>query len=44
MVRPKRLGHVVLRVRDVERSEQFYTDVLIPVIQSTPTLPLGLPA
>ena len=28
MVRPKRLGHLVLRVRDLDRSEQFYTDVL----------------
>ena len=28
MVRPKQLGHIVLRVRDMERSEQFYTGVL----------------
>ena len=28
MVRPKKLGHVVLRVRDIHRSERFYTDVL----------------
>lgn len=28
MVKPKRLGHLVLRVRDLARSEQFYTDVL----------------
>ena len=28
MVKPKQLGHVVLRVRDVERAEQFYADVL----------------
>ena len=28
MVRPKRLGHLVLRVRDLERSERFYSDVL----------------
>ena len=25
MVKPSRLGHVVLRVRDLERSEEFYT-------------------
>ena len=28
MVKPKQLGHIVLRVRDLERSEQFYADVL----------------
>ena len=28
MVKPKRLGHLVLRVRDLERSEQFYADVI----------------
>lgn len=28
MVRPKNLGHLVLRVRNLDHSEQFYTDVL----------------
>lgn len=28
MVKPKKLGHLVLRVRDIARSERFYTDVL----------------
>ena len=28
MVKPKQLGHIVLRVRDIERSEQFYSGVL----------------
>ena len=28
MVKPKRLGHLVIRVRDLARSQQFYTDVL----------------
>ena len=28
MVKPKQLGHLVLRVRDVEASEKWYTDVL----------------
>ena len=27
-VAPKKLGHIVLRVRDLEASERFYTDVL----------------
>ena len=28
MVKPKKLGHVVIKVRDLDRSESFYTDVL----------------
>ena len=28
MVRPKQLGHANIRVRDLERSEKFYTGVL----------------
>lgn len=28
MIRPKKVGHVVLKVRDVTRAEQFYTEVL----------------
>ena len=28
MVTPKQLGHLVIKVRDLEKSEQFYTDVL----------------
>ena len=28
MVKPKQLGHLVLRLRDLDRSEAFYTDVL----------------
>ena len=28
MVKPKQLGHLVLRVRDLDRSERFYADVL----------------
>ena len=28
MVRPKKLGHVVLRVRDLAHSERFYIDIL----------------
>lgn len=28
MVKPKQLGHLVLRVRDLDKSEEFYKDVL----------------
>jgi catechol 2,3-dioxygenase len=28
MVKPKRIGHLVLSVRDVEASEKFYTEIL----------------
>jgi catechol 2,3-dioxygenase len=28
MIRPRKVGHVVLRVRDLERSERFFTEVL----------------
>ena len=35
MVKPKRLGHLVLRVRDVARSERFYADVLGLHVTST---------
>lgn len=28
MIRPERIAHVVLKVRDLERSKQFYTEVL----------------
>ena len=28
MVKPKQLGHIVLRVRDLDRSERFYSDIL----------------
>ena len=28
MVQPKRVGHVVLNVRDVEASTKFYTDII----------------
>ena len=28
MVKPKQLGHLVIRVRDLEKSERFYSDIL----------------
>lgn len=37
MVKPKQLGHLVLRVRDLSRSEQFYTEVL--GLRVTTTIP-----
>ncbi|HLW71696.1 MAG TPA: VOC family protein [Candidatus Binataceae bacterium] len=28
MIKPDRIGHVVIKVRDIERSKKFYTEVL----------------
>jgi catechol 2,3-dioxygenase len=28
MIRPERIGHVVIKVRNLERSRKFYTEVL----------------
>jgi len=28
MIRPKKVGHVVLKTRDIEQAEKFYTEVL----------------
>ena len=28
MIRPQKVGHVVLKVRDLQRSERFFTEVL----------------
>ena len=28
MIKPRKLGHLVLRVRDIQRSEEFYTKIL----------------
>jgi catechol 2,3-dioxygenase len=28
MIKPERIGHVVIKVRDIERSKKFYTEVL----------------
>lgn len=28
MIKPERIGHVVLKVRDIERSKKFYSEVL----------------
>ena len=49
MIQLKRLGHVLLKVADVERSKAFYADLLnshgFPVrMQSGPTWPRNLKA
>jgi catechol 2,3-dioxygenase len=39
MIRPERLGHVVIKVRDLEKSRQFYTEVLgMDVMNYSPEL------
>lgn len=39
MIRPERIAHVVLKVRDLERSKQFYTDVLgMDVMKESPEI------
>ena len=41
---PNPVVHWEIATKDAKGLSEFYTNVLIPVIQSTPTLPLGLPA
>jgi len=39
MIRPERIAHVVIRVRDLERSRKFYTEVLgMDVMMESPAL------
>ena len=39
MIRPERIGHVVIKVRDLERSKKFYTEVLgMQVMQRVPEI------
>lgn len=39
MIRPERIAHVVLKVRDLERSKKFYTEVLgMDVMNESPQL------
>jgi catechol 2,3-dioxygenase len=39
MIRPERIAHVVLKVRDLERSKQFYTGVLGMDVMSEMPMP-----
>ena len=37
LLRPKRLGHIVLRVRDLDRSQKFYSGILgLKVMETIP--------
>jgi catechol 2,3-dioxygenase len=39
MINPDRIGHVVLKVRDLERSRRFYSEVLgLDVMSETPNM------
>ena len=39
MIRPERIAHVVIKVRDLERSKKFYTEVLgMQVMKDTPEI------
>jgi catechol 2,3-dioxygenase len=41
MIRPERIAHVVLKVRDLERSKTFYTEVLgMDVMSEMPVPPI----
>jgi catechol 2,3-dioxygenase len=40
MIRPERIGHVVIKVRNLERSRRFYTEVLgMDVMMDLPEIP-----
>nr|ART37644.1 E435 [uncultured bacterium] len=39
MIRPERIAHVVLKVRDLERSKKFYTEVLGMDVMSEISMP-----
>lgn len=39
MIQPDRIGHVVIKVRDIERSRKFYTDVMgLDIMMELPQL------
>jgi catechol 2,3-dioxygenase len=42
MIKPDRIGHVVIKVRDVERSKKFYTEVLgLQLMMEVPQLKMA---
>jgi catechol 2,3-dioxygenase len=42
MIRPERIGHVVIKVRDLERSAKFYTEVLgLQIMKMEPGVKMG---
>jgi catechol 2,3-dioxygenase-like lactoylglutathione lyase family enzyme len=44
MIRPERIGHVVIKVRNLERSRKFYTEVLgMDVMMEVPAIHGGVP-
>src|SRR5262245_9806032 len=42
MIKLDRIGHVVLKVRSLERATEFYTDVMGLTVMSTGSYPGGL--
>ena len=42
MIRPERIGHVVIRVRDLERSARFYSEVMgLQIMKMEPGFKMG---
>jgi catechol 2,3-dioxygenase len=42
MIKPDRIGHVVLKVRDIERTKKFYTEVLgLEIMQFEPSIKMA---
>lgn len=42
MIRPDRIGHVVIKVRDLERSARFYSEVMgLQLMQMEPGIKMG---
>ena len=42
MIRPERIGHVVIKVRDLERSAKFYSEVMgLQIMKMEPGFKMG---